>query len=157
MDLKAYAEASGKARTTLTDKVKAYRVMSVTDIRHDDAQAYWSCLAQAHAAPEWLWPALVSQMVGDRVMPSAKPEALRDAMANCDSRSPQHFRSAVESWGDSYYYASSSSREEDATEQRPEPEITAETAPEPVNSQPETEAESVIQEDDVKMPACTAL
>jgi hypothetical protein len=25
-----------------------------------------------HAAPEWLWPALVSQMPGDRGMPSAR-------------------------------------------------------------------------------------
>jgi hypothetical protein len=102
-----------------------------------------------HAAPEWLWPALVSQMPGDRVVPSAKPEALRDAMANCDSRSPKHFRMTVESWPDEYY-RSVSLNNETATEEAPE--LTEETAPEPAESADEIEAESVIQEEDVKMP-----
>lgn len=84
-------------------------------------------------------------------MGSLKPEALRDAIANCDSRSPQHFRRTVTSWTDEYYRPVSSSNET-AAEQVPEPEITEETAPEPVESADETEAESVIQEDDVKMP-----
>ena len=38
LDLKAYAERAGKARTTLTDKVKAFRVLSVTHMRHDAAR-----------------------------------------------------------------------------------------------------------------------
>jgi hypothetical protein len=91
-------------------------------------------------------------MPGDRVVPSAKPEALRDAMANCDSRSPEMFRRTVSTWKDPYYSESSSERSEDAPEQPPEPEITEETAPEPAESADEIEAESVIQEEDVKMP-----
>jgi hypothetical protein len=43
-------------------------------------------------------------------------------------------------------------RSQDAPEQPPEPEITEETAPEPAESADEIEAESVIQEEDVKMP-----
>lgn len=63
MDLKAYAEASGKARTTLTDKVKAYRVLAVTHVRHDQIRDSWRNLAEIHAAPRWLWSALVAQMI----------------------------------------------------------------------------------------------
>ncbi len=68
-DLKSYAERAGKARTTLSTKVKAYRVLTVTDIRNEDAQANWSQLSQIHAAPKWLWRA----MVGNTITP---PEAL---------------------------------------------------------------------------------
>lgn len=60
MDLKAYAEAAGKARKTLTTKVLAYRVWAVADIGHEQAQEHWSSLAEIHAAPQWLWPALVA-------------------------------------------------------------------------------------------------
>jgi hypothetical protein len=63
MDLKAYAEASGKARTTLSDKVKAYRVLSVTHMRHETASDSWRNLAEIHAAPAWLWSALVAKML----------------------------------------------------------------------------------------------
>ncbi len=65
MELKAYAKVSGKKQTTLFARVAAYRVMADSDIGIDDAQKTWSNLAEIHAAPEWLWPALVSQMVGD--------------------------------------------------------------------------------------------
>ena len=55
MDLKAYAEQAGKARSTLKDKVHAYRVLSsVAHMRHEDAQGQWRNLAEIHAAPEWL-------------------------------------------------------------------------------------------------------
>ena len=63
MDLKAYAEASGKVRKTLSDKVMAWRVWSVADIRHDGLRDSWSQLSVIHAAPNWLWSALVKQMV----------------------------------------------------------------------------------------------
>lgn len=63
MDMKAYAEAAGKKYTTLYDKVKAYRVLTVTDIRNEDAQANWSQLSQIHAAPKWLWRAMVGAML----------------------------------------------------------------------------------------------
>ena len=64
MDLKAYAEQAGKKRTTLQDKMYAYEVMSaVPDIRHETIKDCWSQLATIHAAPQWLWSALVKQMV----------------------------------------------------------------------------------------------
>jgi len=59
MDVKAYAKSVGRARTTVQDEVKAARVAeAVTGSRHD---APFSQLVEIHAAPEWLWPALVEQ------------------------------------------------------------------------------------------------
>ena len=65
MDLKAYAERAGKARTTLADKLKAWRVLSVTHVRHEDITDSWRNLAEIHAAPKWLWAALVEKMIED--------------------------------------------------------------------------------------------
>lgn len=66
MDLKAYAEAAGKARQSLQHKVYAWRVLSsVPHVGHADIRDQWRNLAEIHAAPEWLWPALVGQMIGD--------------------------------------------------------------------------------------------
>lgn len=65
MDLKSYAEKAGKARTTLSTKVKSYRVMAVTDIGHDKARESWSQLAEIHAAPKWLWRAMVETMLNN--------------------------------------------------------------------------------------------
>ena len=50
-----YAERAGKKYTTLYDRVKAYRVFSVTDIRNDEDRKKWPCLIEIHAAPKWLW------------------------------------------------------------------------------------------------------
>lgn len=64
LDVKAYAAAIGKARTTLQDRVKAARVFqAVTDIRHDAIKDRWPRLAELHAAPAWLWPALAAELV----------------------------------------------------------------------------------------------
>lgn len=84
-------------------------------------------------------------------MGKLKPEALRDALANCDSRSPQHFRRTVSSWTDEYYQPVSSSNETDP-DHSPDSEITEETSSDPANSSTETDAESVIQEQEVKLP-----
>jgi hypothetical protein len=46
---RAYAEQPGKARTTLADKVKAYRVLAVTHVRHADIRDQWRHLAEIHA------------------------------------------------------------------------------------------------------------
>lgn len=49
-------------RTTLTDRIKAARVM--THMRHmDGASDKWRHLAEIHAAPQWLWRALVAALV----------------------------------------------------------------------------------------------
>ena len=64
MDLKAYAEASGKARQSLQYKLYSYRVLaSVPHMRHEDIRDNWRNLAEIHAAPHWLWKALVAEML----------------------------------------------------------------------------------------------
>lgn len=66
MDLKAYAEQSGKVRKTLSDKVMAWRVLdAVAHVRHDQACDSWRNLAELHASPRWLWAALVAKMLAD--------------------------------------------------------------------------------------------
>ncbi len=59
MDLKAYAEKSGKGYRNLAYKRDAYQVMSVAHVCND-ARDSWRNLAEIHAAPQWLWSALVS-------------------------------------------------------------------------------------------------
>ncbi len=66
MDLKAYAAASGKVRTSLSHSVHAWRVLSVTHVGHDDAKDNWRNLAEIHAAPQWLWPALEAKNATSR-------------------------------------------------------------------------------------------
>ena len=63
MDLKAYAEASGKVYQTLVKKLWAWRVVSVIHVDNENAQDNWRNLAQIHAAPNWLWKALVAVML----------------------------------------------------------------------------------------------
>lgn len=62
LDLKTYAEVVGKARTSLSHKALAYRVYAVTHMGHD-LRDRWRCLAELHAAPSWLWPALAAELV----------------------------------------------------------------------------------------------
>jgi ParB/RepB/Spo0J family partition protein len=61
MDLKAYAAAVGKNEKTLHTKVRAWRVRSNLHVEIDNAD--WRNLAEIHAAPEWLWAALVERML----------------------------------------------------------------------------------------------
>jgi hypothetical protein len=49
MDLKAYAEASGKGYDNLKIKARAYRVMSVGHVSPDQARDQWRNLAEIHA------------------------------------------------------------------------------------------------------------
>ena len=63
MDLKAYAEQAGKARPTLQFRVQAYRVSHETHVSFDKASDNWRNLAEIHAAPNWLWKALVAEML----------------------------------------------------------------------------------------------
>lgn len=66
MDLKAYAEQSGKAQTTLRNKLMAWRVATESHVGFDKVRDCWRNLAEIHAAPEWLWSALVNQMLADQ-------------------------------------------------------------------------------------------
>ena len=64
LDLKSYAEAVGRARTSVSNEVLAARVASVvTNIGHADLDARWIALREIHAAPSWLWPALAAELV----------------------------------------------------------------------------------------------
>ena len=65
LDLKEYATAAGKKYATLYNKVRAYRVASVCDIANATAQETWNQLVEIHAAPQWLWPALVEKMTSE--------------------------------------------------------------------------------------------
>jgi ParB/RepB/Spo0J family partition protein len=80
MDLKAYAEQSGKVRKTLSDKVMAWRVLdAVAHVRHDQACDSWRNLAELHASPRWLWAALVAKMLAD----SWTVAVTREKVAKC--------------------------------------------------------------------------
>ena len=63
MDLKAYAEASGKGYRNLVYKKDAYQVMAVAHVCNTDIRDNWRNLAEIHAAPNWLWKALVAEML----------------------------------------------------------------------------------------------
>lgn len=63
MDLKAYAEKSGKAYKALYNKTTAFRVAAVSHVGIGTVADSWRNLAEIHAAPEWLWGALVKQMI----------------------------------------------------------------------------------------------
>lgn len=49
MDLKAYAQGVGKKYNTLLDRTKAFRVLSNTHVRVDQARDAWRNLAEIHA------------------------------------------------------------------------------------------------------------
>ena len=57
MDLKAYAEASGKGYDNLKLKTRAYRVIAGGHVSHELFKDSWRNLAEIHAAPKWLWSA----------------------------------------------------------------------------------------------------
>ena len=59
--IRDYSRAAGFAENTIGARVKAARVASVTDIGDETK---WSQLVEIHAAPSWLWPALVSAVTG---------------------------------------------------------------------------------------------
>jgi hypothetical protein len=67
MDLKAYAAASGKAQTTLRNKFMAWRVAAESHVGFAGVTDCWRNLAEIHAAPSWLWPALVERAPRARV------------------------------------------------------------------------------------------
>jgi hypothetical protein len=61
MTQRAYADKMGFAKSTLQDRCKAAEVW--TDIRPTASDAPFAQLVEIHAAPRWLWSALVSAMV----------------------------------------------------------------------------------------------
>ena len=66
MDLKSYAERAGKVYKTLAFKVLAWRVAStVLHVKNDQIREVWRNLAEIHATPKWLWPAMVETMLNN--------------------------------------------------------------------------------------------
>jgi hypothetical protein len=66
--VKAYAVGVGRARSTVHDEVYAAEVAeAVPDIRNSLSR-HFAKLVEIHAAPAWLWPALVAAM-----LPSTRP------------------------------------------------------------------------------------
>jgi hypothetical protein len=62
-DGKSYAEKVGRARGTVRNEIYAARVAAaVSDVGH--ATERFAQLVEIHAAPGWLWPALVAAMLG---------------------------------------------------------------------------------------------
>ena len=55
----AYGKAIGLSQDSISIRVKAGRVASTTRVVIPDR---WRHLAEIHAAPAWLWPALVEAM-----------------------------------------------------------------------------------------------
>ena len=67
LDAKSYAAGVGRAHTTVHNEVKAARVASATvdtDVGIGHAKLF-SQLVEIHAAPRWLWPALVDRLILD--------------------------------------------------------------------------------------------
>jgi ParB-like chromosome segregation protein Spo0J len=63
MDVKAYAESVGRARTSVHDEVYAAAVAEVVPHVRNGLADQFKSLVAIHASPRWLWPALVSRMV----------------------------------------------------------------------------------------------
>jgi hypothetical protein len=67
LGLVAYAAKVGKAVTTMQSRWEAAAVAErvITDISNNDLQERWSALAAIHPAKEWLWSALVTQLLAE--------------------------------------------------------------------------------------------
>lgn len=64
---RAYAKKVGKKPGTMQDRVEAAKVAKVCrDIPTVSLAPYWSALSEIHAAPEWLWQAVVGKMLDDK-------------------------------------------------------------------------------------------
>ena len=67
MSQRAYAEKTGKSPSDVARVQMAAKVM--TDCFHmgaTDLSDRWRHLAEIHAAPQWLWPALVEAMLPNK-------------------------------------------------------------------------------------------
>ena len=61
-----YARQIGKPQTTLADKIKAARVAEhINAYALTDLQPCWRPVAEIHAAPQWLWSALVTKLLAE--------------------------------------------------------------------------------------------
>jgi hypothetical protein len=72
MDVKAYAASVGRARTTVHAEVYAAEVATVVPDIGNELTKHFAKLVEIHAAPQWLWPALVQWMAGAPATESGK-------------------------------------------------------------------------------------
>jgi len=68
MEGKAYASAVSRSQRTVANEICAARVQTaVADVGYKgDVSDRLSQLVEIHAAPDWLWPALVRAMVSGK-------------------------------------------------------------------------------------------
>jgi hypothetical protein len=89
LDVKAYAKSVKRPETTVGNEVRAARVAAGTDIGAG-LSAHFSQLVEIHAAPQWLWPALVAALaaekwtVADAVCHVAKAGQVGDPLRQAD-------------------------------------------------------------------------
>jgi hypothetical protein len=66
LSIRDYAKAQGRKPGSIQDRVEAAKVANTCrDIPTISLIDRWSHLAEIHAAPRWLWPALVAELVAD--------------------------------------------------------------------------------------------
>lgn len=65
MTERAYAANVGRAKTTVHREMAAATVIEAWSDVGPNASDYFSQLVEIHAAPKWLWPALVAKMVAE--------------------------------------------------------------------------------------------
>lgn len=64
-DVKAYAESVGRKRTTVHNEIYAASVAMAVPHVGNDISSHYKSFVEIHAAPSWLWPALVQRMTQD--------------------------------------------------------------------------------------------
>ena len=77
-DVRSYAAGAGRVDRTVYNEVLAARVADAVADIGDDPSRLFSRLVEVHAAPSWLWPALVQKLVTDDMT----VEAARRLVAN---------------------------------------------------------------------------
>jgi len=60
-DVRAYADSTGRKRGVISNEICAARVAAAVQISGQEDR--FSQLVEIHAAPNWLWPALVAAML----------------------------------------------------------------------------------------------
>src|SRR3712207_6820040 len=65
-DVRSYAAGAGRVDRTVYNEVLAARVADAVADIGDDPSRLFSRLVEVHAAPSWLWPALVRVCVVSR-------------------------------------------------------------------------------------------
>ena len=67
MDVKAYVASLGRAYRTVHSEVWAAEVVEAVSHVGNDLSGHFKTLVEIHAAPEWLWSALVAARVDDAI------------------------------------------------------------------------------------------